>query len=288
MASGQLEVVNITDPNANIANAETVLNDAQATPEGQARIALVAALVDSPGWVEPLLPKPDPTDYATLEANQQISLVGFDFFLSFYLRAELEKRARGNPSWNTGVDYEKQLKLSIGYAEVRALYQKAGISLEADLNALNGAPRIAADPTAVSYLSQNIIFNGKIKLPMLTVHGDGDDVANVQNERAYAGVVRKAHNGSFLREAVVHRAAHCFFTSAETIAVFQTLMRRLDTGAWRGTDANALNGTAAALPKQYDVLFGPDTQMVQPAFLDYKSASFLRPYDALDQAPQNH
>src|SRR5438045_9344711 len=62
LASGQLEVVNITDPNANIANAETVLNDAQATPEGQARIALVAALVDSPGWVEPLLPKPDPTD----------------------------------------------------------------------------------------------------------------------------------------------------------------------------------------------------------------------------------
>jgi pimeloyl-ACP methyl ester carboxylesterase len=170
LASGQLQVVNITDPNANFLNAGTVLNNAQATAKGQARIALVAALVDSPGWVEPLLPQPDPTDYATLEANQEVSLGGFDFLLYFYLRAELEKRAGGNPSWNTGVDYEKQLKLSVGYAEVQALYQKAGLSLDADLKALNVATRIAAEPKAVSYLSRNIIFDGKIRVPMLTVH----------------------------------------------------------------------------------------------------------------------
>jgi pimeloyl-ACP methyl ester carboxylesterase len=288
LASGQLQVVNITDQNTNIDNAETVLNNAQATPEGQARIALVAALVDSPGWIEPLLPQPDPTDYATLEANQQVSLGGFDFFLSFYLRSELEKRAGGNPSWNTGVDYVKQLKLSVGYAEVQALYQQAGLSLDADLKALNEAPRIVADPTAVAYLSQNIVFDGKIRVPILTVHGDGDDVANVQNERAYADVVQEAHNSSLLREAVVHRAAHCFFTSAETIAALQTLIRRLDTGVWNDTDANGLNEAAAALPKKYDVLFGPGSKTVRPAFLDYESAPFLRPFDALDQAVGSH
>jgi pimeloyl-ACP methyl ester carboxylesterase len=284
LASGQLQVVNITEPLANFVNAGTVLSNAQATPEGRARIALVAALVDSPGWIEPLLPEPNPTDYATLEANQQVSLGGFDFLLYFYLRAELENRARGNPSWNTGVDYEKQLKRSVGYAEVQALYEQAGLSLEADIETLNGATRIAADPAAVSYLRQNIIFDGKIRVPILTVQGVGDDVANVQNERAYADVVRKAGNRSFLREAVVQRAAHCFFTSAETIAALQTLIRRLDTAEWRGTDANALNETAAALPKVYDVLFGAGTEPVRPAFRDYESAPFLRPFDASHQS----
>jgi pimeloyl-ACP methyl ester carboxylesterase len=288
LASGQLQVVNITDPQANFLNAATVLNNAQATPEGRARIALVAALVDSPGWIEPLLPQPNPTDYATLEANQQVSLGGFDFLLYFYLRAELENRASGNPSWNTGVDYGKQLKRSGDYAEVQALYEQAGLSLETDIEALDGATRIAADPAAVNYLSQNIIFDGNIRVPILTVQGIGDDVANVQNERAYADVVRKAGNSSFLREVAVHRAAHCFFTSAETIATLQTLIRRLDTAEWHGTDANTLNETAAALPKVYDVLFGPGTEMVQPAFLDYKSAPFLRPFNALDKSVGSH
>jgi pimeloyl-ACP methyl ester carboxylesterase len=283
LASGQLQVVNITDPDGNISNAGTVLNDAQATPQGRARIALVAALVDNPGWVEPTLPAPDPTDYATLEANQQISLGGFDFFLYFFLRAELEKRAQGNPSWNTGVDYEKQLKRSVDYAEVKALYEQAGLSLDMDLATLNSATRIAADPAAVRYLSRNIIFDGKIRVPILTVQGAGDDVANVQNEHAYAAVVGEAHNRPFLREAVVNRAAHCFFTSAETIAALKTLLRRLDTAEWRGTDAEDLNDTAAALPQVYDVLFGPGTEIVPPSFIDYKSAPFLRPFDAFSQ-----
>ena len=283
LASGHLQIVNITDPNANVLNAVTVLNNAQATAEGQARIALVAALVDSPGWVDPLLPQPKPNDYATLEANQQVSLQGFDFLLFFDLRAELEKRAGGNPSWNTGVNYENNLKRSVDYREVRALYRKSGLSLDADLKALNTATRIAADPTAVNYLSQNIIFNGEIRVPILTMHTAGDDIANVQNEQAYAAVVHEAHNESFLREAVVHRAAHCFFSSAETIAALQTLIRRLDTGEWHGTEANALNETAGALPEGYDVIFGPGTQAVPPAFIDYTSAPFLRPFDALNQ-----
>jgi pimeloyl-ACP methyl ester carboxylesterase len=284
LASGQLQVVNITDPLANFVNAGTVLNNAQATPEGRARIALVAALADSPGWVEPLLPQPNPTDYASLEANQQISLGGFDFLLYFYLRAELENRASGNPSWNTGVDYEKQLKLSVDYAEVLALYEQAGLSLETDIEALNGATRIAADRRAVNYLTHNIVLDGNLRVPVLTVQGVGDDVANVQNERAYADVVGKAGSSSFLRQAVVQRAAHCFFTPAETIAALQTLIRRLDRAEWHGTDSRALNEAAAALPNAYDALFGPGTQPVRPAFRDYESAPFLRPFDASHQS----
>jgi pimeloyl-ACP methyl ester carboxylesterase len=284
LASGQLQVVHITDPINNVLNAETVLNNAQATPQGRARIALAAALADTSGWVDPLSPQPDPTDYATLEANQFVSFSGFNFAVFFALRADLEKRAGGNPSWNSGVDYEKQLKLSVDYPEVQGLYQQAGLSLAEDLRALNGTTRITADPSAVSYLSQNIIFNGDLKVPVLTVHTSGDDIANVQMEQAYGAIVHASHHDSLLRETFVHRAGHCNFTSAENIVALDTLIRRLDTGEWQGTDAKTLNTAASSLPMAYDDIFGPGTQpLLPPAFFDYVPAPFLRPFDALNR-----
>jgi pimeloyl-ACP methyl ester carboxylesterase len=283
-----LKVVDITDPLANLNIAETVLSNAQATPQGQARIALAAALVDSSGWIDPFSPQPKPTDYATLEANQFLSLQGFPFQLFFAFRAELEGRAGGNPSWNTGVDYASQLKLSVNYAEVQALYKVANLSLDADVKALNSAARIAADPVAVNYLSQNIIFNGKLKVPVLSVHTTGDDIVTVQNEQAYAAVVHEAHDDPLLRETFVHRAGHCNFTSAETIAALQALIRRLDAGEWQGVDPASLNATASGLPRVYNFLF-PGAPMPSPAaFIDYMSAPYQRPFDALDQRRGSH
>jgi pimeloyl-ACP methyl ester carboxylesterase len=280
LASGQLQLVHITDPVTNLTNAETILNNAQSTPQGQARIALVAALVDSPGWIDPLSPQPGPTDYTTLEANQFFSLgSGLDFPLYFAFRAELEKRAGGNPSWNTGVDYQRQLNLSVGREEVEALYKQASLSLAADLKRLNNAARIAADPVAVNYLSQNIALDGDIHVPVLTVHTVGDDIVNVQNEQAYAAIVHTVGHDSLLRETFVHRAGHCQFTSAETIAALQALIGRLDTGEWKGTDAKALNAAASALPLAYGDIFGPGSQLLPPAFIEYAPAPFLRPYD---------
>ena len=283
VASGSLQLVHIEHPIENDGAAQQFLVNAQATPQGQARIALVAALVDSSGWIDPFSPQPSPTDYATLEANQFTSLQGIgqlqDFDLYFALRAELEKRAGGNPSWNTGVDYEKQLKLSVNYAEVKALYQQAGLSLDADLKTLNSAARIAADPAAVTYLSRNIIFDGELRVPVLTVHTTGDPLVNVQNEQAYAAVVHEAHDDSLLRETFVHRAGHCNFTSAETIVALQALIRRLDTGEWQGVDPAHLNAAASGLAPVYGFLF-PGAPVSPPAFIDYTPAPFLRPFDA--------
>ena len=131
-----LQLVNIKDPVKNVTIAEEILSAAQDDAKGQARIALTAALDDTPGWYDPLSPEPSPTDYAAQEANQYLWLANIDFPFAFDLRAELEGRAGGNGSWNNGVDYETQLKNSIDYAEVQALYRKAGLSLDTDLQAL--------------------------------------------------------------------------------------------------------------------------------------------------------
>src|SRR6201999_731637 len=128
--------------------AEAAGAQAQATPQGQARLALVSALGDTPGWFTPLSPEPAATDYAAQEANQFLwgSQVTFPFVFAF--RAELEARAGGNPSWNTGVDYVADLAKSADFQEVTALYRAAGLSLTRDLLTLNGSPRVKASPNA--------------------------------------------------------------------------------------------------------------------------------------------
>src|SRR5277367_1748377 len=141
-----LQVVNIADPVANLDLAEVVLAEAQATPQGRARIALVGALADLPGWFTPLSPEPAPTDFASQETNQFLWDQQVDFPFIFAFRAELEARAQGNVSWNTGVDYRVQLDRSIGRDQVLALYKQAGLDLDADLKTLNDAARIRADP----------------------------------------------------------------------------------------------------------------------------------------------
>jgi pimeloyl-ACP methyl ester carboxylesterase len=270
-----LQLVHIANPGANLALAEQILGAAQSTPQGRARLALSAALADLPGWFDPASPEPAATDFAAQEHNQYLWDSQVDGPFEFALRAELEARAGGNPSWNVGVNYEKQLAQSVDLAEVEALYQQAGLSVSDDLAALQQAPRIAADPGAVSYLAQNIIFDGQIGVPVLTMHTTGDGLVINENEQAYAGVVRSNGNNPLLREIFVHRAGHCSFTPAETVTAFQTLIERVDTGKWRdSTNPTLLNQEAAAL--------GPQLNVAPPAFLDFQPTVFPRPFDTGD------
>jgi hypothetical protein len=206
-----------------------------------------------------------------------------DFPFAFALRAELEARAQGNPSWNTGVDYRRQLDHSIDAAEVRALYEQAGLDLEADLSMLNDATRISANLPSVEYLERNIIYNGEIHIPVLTLHTTGDGLVVVQNESAYRQVVNEEGNEQFLRRTFVSRAGHCAFTPAETIAAVQTLLDRLDTGRWHDVNASDLNKAAAAQGTNFNTLFDIKRLSfvpVPPAFVDFKPSRYLRPFDA--------
>ncbi len=276
-----LQLVNIKDPVKNVTIAEEILSAAQDDAKGQARIALTAALDDTPGWYDPLSPEPSPTDYAAQEANQYLWLANIDFPFAFDLRAELEGRAGGNGSWNNGVDYETQLKNSIAYAEVQVLYRKAGLSLEVDLQALSDAARIKAKQSALTYLEQNIIFNGKIPIPVLTLHTKGDGLVVVEDETAYKDVVDRESDGALLRQLFVHRAGHCEFTPAETVVAFGALISRLETGKWPMLGSTILNEAAKGLGSKFNALSVDGKNVhVAPAYFKFQPAIFLRPFDA--------
>jgi len=283
-----VQVVNITNPGGNLTAALGAAAAAQKTKQGRARLALSAALGDTPGWFTPLSPEPRPTAYAKQEANQYLWGSQVDYPFAFALRAELEFRAGGNVSWNTGVNYFKQLANSADRREVVALYHAAGLSLHADLETLNHAARISADPTAVRYLEHNIAFNGKLKMPVLTMHTTGDGLVVPENEQAYSSVVGKAGDLSMLRQIFVHRAGHCAFTPAETITAVQALLQRVSTGKWNvaGLRPGALNQAAAALGPVYNI-FEVNGQAVPapPMFVHYHSTPYLRPFDLGNPIP---
>jgi len=283
----KLQLVHIQDPGGNLDRAQADLTTARATPQGRARIALIAALGNLPGWFSPLEPEPEPTDYANRVLNQA-SWLGFDSSYVFAYRAELEQRAGGNPSWNTGVDYGRAFAASPGRAEAETLYQQAGLDLGADLARIQAAPRIAADPAAVSYLNQNLSFNGKLVVPEVTMHTTGDGLVVVGNEAAYADVVASSSSSGQLRQLFVHRANHCVFTPAEQIAAFQVLFDRLDKGAWDPVTADAMNARAAALGGKYNGgrLPGATTLLsAPPQFLDFSPPAFPREFDARNPLP---
>ncbi|HEV2032915.1 MAG TPA: hypothetical protein VGU71_01745, partial [Candidatus Dormibacteraeota bacterium] len=199
-----------------------------------------------------------------------------DLPFQFEYRAELEQRAGGNPSWNTGVDYAHQLAISSSSAEVTALYAAAGLDLAADLRALNSGTRIAADPKAVAYLDRFISFNGNLSVPVLTMHTIGDGLVVPQEESAYSDVVRAAGRQDLLRQVYVNRAGHCAFSEAEAITAITAMIARLEAGNWNVPLSEAtMNTVAAGLGEEYNRVGG--FLISPPAFKNFTPSPYLRP-----------
>lgn len=272
-----LQLVHITDGKANLQLAQQIFNTAAATPQGRARLALVAAVIDLPGWFDPRQPEPAASDYTARAAAQAMWESRVDFSFAFRYRAELEQRAGGNPSWNQGVEYHHLLTASPDREEVGALYAAAGLDLESDLRALDGGIRVKADPSAAAYLDRFISFDGQLSVPMLSMHTTGDGLVIVPNESAYSQVVHAAGDQEMLRQVFVHRAGHCTFTGGETIAALQVLLTRLDTGHWDDAALlpDALNATALTQGPAANTFFG---LVAPPSFTPFEPAPYPRPF----------
>jgi pimeloyl-ACP methyl ester carboxylesterase len=278
-----VSVVHITNPDANLTGAEAAATAAQKTAKGRARLALTAALADTPGWFTPLSPEPGPADYKAQEANQFKWATQVDFLFAFAARAELEARAGGNPSWNTGVNYFNDLLKSADLKEVLALYHAAHLNLFKDLATLDAAPRIAADPAAEAYLEQNITYNGRLSMPVLTMHTVGDGLVVPENEQAYRSAVAAAGDSALLRQIYVHRAGHCAFTPAETITAAKALLSRVKAGQWNSAALSPalMRARARALGPTFNV-FSSNGKLVPtaPAFVRFTPPPYLRPFSA--------
>jgi pimeloyl-ACP methyl ester carboxylesterase len=272
-----LELTHITDAGANRQLASQLFNAAAAGTQGRARLALVAALTDLPGWFDPTQPEPAATDYAAQQAAQLQWESRVDFAFAFAYRKELETRAGGNPSWNVGVDYASLLSASPDRSEVVNLYGQAGLDLQADLRTLNAGAGIKPDPAAAAYLERFISFDGSLGVPVLSVHTTGDGLVIPPNESAYSAAAAGAGDGDMLRQVFVHRAGHCAFTPGEIVAALRALLERLDKHAWddAALQPAALDASAAAQGLGATTFLGGASA---PSFVDYRPAAYPRPF----------
>jgi pimeloyl-ACP methyl ester carboxylesterase len=229
--ASRLQLVHITDWQANVALATAAVTAAQATPDGRARLALAAALFPLPDWYEVGSERPVRHDYAGRQRNQYQALQ-FQLAFIFGFRVDVEQRAGGNPSWNVGVDYERLLARSASRDLVLALYRQSELELRRDLRLLARGPRVRPDPAATRYLIRNVVYDGRIRVPVVTMHTTADGLVVSPHERAYRDAVRRAGRARLLRQLYVERPGHCTFTNEETLSALDVLLERLDRGRW--------------------------------------------------------
>ncbi|RYY36121.1 MAG: alpha/beta hydrolase, partial [Sphingomonadales bacterium] len=164
-ADAGIRLVDVDDDRANAKRVNEALAAAMATPAGRARVTLAGVLGGIPGWTSRDKPAPAATDY-----EAQADEIGRSFAMGIFLpRTDQEQRSGGVFSWNTGVDYRRQLARSGRGAMVEALYRKADLNLDAELSRLNAGQRVAARPGAVEYMVRNYTPNARPGVPLLAV-----------------------------------------------------------------------------------------------------------------------
>jgi hypothetical protein len=212
---------------------------ASETPAGRARIAFAGVLGGIPGWSRPEQSQPAATDYEA-QSRDIAAMAQWGLFLP---RGDQERRAGGVFSWNNDIDYGKLLESSGRSEMVRALYQAAGLDLQADLAQLNAAPRVVADRGAVDYMMKNYTSSGKVDVPVLSMHTIGDGMTSPSLQASYVNKVRQASAENMIAALWIERSGHCTQTSAEMLFALETLLRRIATGNW--PDSLASPGTAS-------------------------------------------
>lgn len=275
----QIDLVRPRDPAASAQALADAVDAAVATREGRARLALAASFNNVTGWFFGHQPRP-----STMEDRIRNQALWLKFAYSLSLgptaRPDIERRAGGNPSWNIGVDYERQLTRSSQAGLVEDAYREAGIDLSADLAALAAAPRIAPDPKAIAYMYRFGVPRGTIPVPTITMHTTGDGGAVPDQERWYAGLVDRHGDAGRLRQLYVDRGQHCSVSAAEEIVELRSLFRRIDTGRWPDLTPATLDAQVTALGPRHQLVLDfatfADTPE-PPAFTRFTPPMHLRP-----------
>jgi len=280
LAGGEdIDLVGAGDPAASRDALIAIVDRERATARGRARLALAAALGNITGWYFSLQPKPtDPTGW--IEQQSEWVKWAKVFGNGPVAFADIAQVAGGNPLWNTGVDYTRQLARSSQKETVARAYREAGLDLRADLARLAAEPRIGADPSAVRYMYRYGVPTGRTTVPILSLHTTGDGGAAPDQERWYAEQVRGNGDPARLSQLYVERGGHCSFNAAEEVTALHALLTKVDSGRWPDTDPGRLNAAANRFDPHYHQVLDLSTftkGLLPPAFARYTPGVTLRP-----------
>lgn len=230
-----LSLVNVADDMANGRKAMAAIDAARQTREGRARIALAGVLGGIPGWTRPERPEP-----AADDAEAQVDEIAATLVMGTFMpRNDQESRAGGAFSWNTGVNYARQLDRSGRRPFVEAMYRQAGLSLSRDLAALARAPRISAKPSAVRYMLDNYTPTARPRVPLVSLQAVGDGLTSPSLQRAYADAAPRA-----MMQSLWHKGAgHCRLPPEQVLAAIAQLEQRLASGKWPQRPAQFIDHT---------------------------------------------
>lgn len=279
-----IELVHPSDPQAGTAALVAAVEAARTTPEGRARLALIASFNNITGWWSAHAERPTDPDVIIDQQANWIANAYISGFAGPNARADLEERLGGNPSTNVGVDYARQLQRSGQGRAVRDAYRRAGAgaSLHADLAELAAAPRIAADPAAARRMADVGTPSGRLRVPLVTIHTVGDGGAPPDQGRWYADEVREHGGRDLVRQLYVDRGQHCSISAADEVTAIGTVVRRVTTDRWPDTDPRRLNAQVGRFPvdfqKVLDLSTWPfETAVMPPAFTRYTPPELQRP-----------
>lgn len=242
------------------------IDAAQATPAGKARIALALTLGQMNTWTNTALPSPDITNLDQVQAYMYDTLRNLYAF-DVNTRRNQEQQVGGQAfNWTTGFDYRKiffAMTLPEQRAAVRKFYRQAGLDLAADLETINNAPRIEADPAAVKEIHLHGDYTTKPKRPFLMNNLIGDPLVQPVANFGYLQEARKHGKGNLVRLIHVNGAGHCSFRANESVAAIEIMNARVRTGVWPSTAPADLNRRANRI----------DPTLV-PRFIEYQNPEF--------------
>ncbi len=273
-----IDLVHPSNPVASRTALADAITAAAETPEGLAKIALIASLNNISGWYDVTQPEPEDTE-TWVRGQAQWLIWAYSVGLGPSARVDWEAKLGGNASASFDGSWTRRLLHSGALREVRDAYAAApGADLSDDLAALAAEPVIEAEPDARANLVQHRP-EGTTPSPILTLHTTGDGGAPPSYERSFGDRIADAGDPERYRNVYVERGAHLTVSVAEEFVALRALERRVDTGRWTGLSPRQLNRAAWQLGPDYFGIFDPVTgeSRHEPAFTHFVPPRAARP-----------
>jgi pimeloyl-ACP methyl ester carboxylesterase len=88
----------------------------------------------------------------------------------------------------------------------------------------DGVERFTADPAAANFYDRNYTPDGRLEIPVLTLHTTRDPAIPFAHEATFAAAVTEAGRSAWLVQRSMDRWGHCAITTGETAGAFADLV----------------------------------------------------------------